>query len=202
MREDEIDPHLVSYIRALIAAAPARAALQFNRVDFRLPWLRRNFPDAVLIHLYRHPRDQWCSTLREVAAVPPTAAMAEFASHDHYYLLPWARDLSCEFPFLDPDAACHPYELFYLLWRLSFAHGHAYAHASFRFEELCAQPDTQITRIMEAAGVTHYSLPILRRLIDERAAQPKWRSYASADWFEDCERRCEEVLTTIAGSAM
>ena len=35
--------------------------LQFNRADLRVAWLRQQFPQAKLIHLYRHPRDQWLS---------------------------------------------------------------------------------------------------------------------------------------------
>jgi hypothetical protein len=65
------DPNLFKYIRTLIDAAPHQAVLQFNRVDFRLPWLRRTFPEARVVHLYRHPRDQWCSSLVDVTSFSP-----------------------------------------------------------------------------------------------------------------------------------
>lgn len=58
MNETFWAPELESYIRALIHAAAERAVLQFNRVDFRLPWLKRTFPGSRIIHLFRHPRDQ------------------------------------------------------------------------------------------------------------------------------------------------
>jgi hypothetical protein len=37
--------------------------LQFNEIDLRLPWFRAHFPTARILHLYRHPREQWCSSL-------------------------------------------------------------------------------------------------------------------------------------------
>src|SRR5262249_9747687 len=125
------EPNLLAYLEALVAAAPGRAVLQFNRVDFRLPWLAHQFPHALLIHLYRHPRDQWCSSLPAIDSVPLNASVADFASHDGFYLMAWARDLSYQFPFLDPRFAEHPYDLFYLIWRLSYAFGRRYCHASF-----------------------------------------------------------------------
>src|SRR5688572_10206678 len=63
MDEHMPDPGMRKYMERMIELAPSRPVLQFNRVDFRLPWLRRQFPEARLIHIFRHPRDQWCSTL-------------------------------------------------------------------------------------------------------------------------------------------
>ncbi len=122
-------PRMQAYVKALIDAAPGRAVLQFNRVDFRLRWLRARFPTAVIIHLYRHPREQWISSLIEPSRIPREITVREFASHDRFYLLNWARDLSYDFPFLHPDNAEHPYELFYLLWRLSYVFGREHADA-------------------------------------------------------------------------
>ena len=194
MDHHDWDAGLAEYIGALIAAAPQRAALQFNRVDFRLSWLRRHFPQATIVHLYRHPRDQWCSTLVDPARVPPTATVEEFAAHDGYYLLSWARDLSYYFPFLDPRLASHPYELFYYLWRLSFMFGTRWAHASVSFEKLCASPSTEIPALMEAVGITRYSLPSLASLIERPDPNKTWTRYAAHDWFAAHERRCEDVL--------
>ena len=70
-------PRLGAYLRLLIQAAPARPVLQFNRVDFRLAWLRHQFPQAHLLHLFRHPRDQWLSALRDPAAFGPGAPPPE-----------------------------------------------------------------------------------------------------------------------------
>ena len=44
------------YVQLLIEKASARPVLQFNRVDFRLPWFRHHFPHATIVHFYRHPK--------------------------------------------------------------------------------------------------------------------------------------------------
>ena len=85
------DPALTAYVKTLVRSARGRAVLQFNRIDFRLKWFRRTFPTAILVHLYRHPRDQWCSTLPNWSACSSTATMADFATSDHYYFSPGQR---------------------------------------------------------------------------------------------------------------
>jgi hypothetical protein len=192
MSEQHWDPNLLAYVRGLINAAPHRAVLQFNRIDFRLPWLRRNFPDARLIHMYRHPRDQWCSSLVDVKSFPRDATVAEFAAHDHFYLLTWAKDLAYHFPFLDPRDADHPYDLFYLIWKLSFLFGQTYCDASFCFETFCSSVDRELPRLMSAARVTEFDLAALRRLVVPQKS--KWQLFADQDWFAEREARCETIL--------
>ena len=101
MYEDSWDLAMKRYVERMIELAPKRPVLQFNRIDFRLPWFRRMFPRAKIVHLYRHPRDQWLSCLLDPRQFPHTGTMAQFATHDGYYLRMWARDLKYHFPFLD-----------------------------------------------------------------------------------------------------
>lgn len=199
MRATDSDTGLQAYIQALIDAAPHTAVLQFNRVDFRLPWLRATFPRARVLHIYRHPRDQWCSTLVDHRRYPATASMAEFAAHDHYYLLAWTDDLSAWYPFLDPRTASHPYELFYYLWRLSHAVGCRHADASFSLEALARDPRGEVARLMREAGVVDPDLDALCGLV--KPQQSRWADYASASWFSQIEARCERALTAFAASA-
>ncbi len=187
------DPDLASYIAGLISAAPGRAVLQFNRVDFRLPWLRRVFPHARLIHLYRHPRDQWCSSLVDIRAFPKEAPLGSFAAHDHFYLLNWAKDLRYHFPFLDAKYAEHPYRLFYWIWKLSYLFGRTYADDSFCFEELVSRPGIELDRLMRTARVEHYDLTALEALVAQQKLG-KWTQYADDSWFTSHESYCEDVL--------
>jgi hypothetical protein len=187
------EPDLFAYVEALVDAAPHRAVLQFNRVDFRLPWLRQHFPSAAMIHLYRHPREQWCSALMDSTRFPRTGTLAEFEPHDHFYLLPWARDLSYHFPFLDVRIPRHPYELFYLVWKLSWLFGKRYCHASFCYERLCADPERELPRLMQASGVSSYDMDVLRGVVGA-APRPRWHQYAPPEWFEACEARAEAML--------
>lgn len=187
------DPDLHGYIQALIDAAPERPVLQFNRIDFRLPWIRHHFPKARLIHLFRHPREQWCSSLVDVTSFPRDGSVASFEAYDHFYLLAWAKDLSLQFPFLDPRRAAHPYDLFYLIWKLSYLFGRGYCDASFCLETLCATPSEEIPRLMAAAAVLEYDVAALSSIVKPQAT--KWPAYADQAWFERREARCETVLS-------
>jgi hypothetical protein len=166
--------------------------LQCNRLDFRLPWLRRQFPGAALIHLYRHPRDQWCSTLVTPAAVPRDITIDRFEPHDHFYLRRWALDLQHHFPFLSPHVEASPYRIFYYIWRLSYLFGVGYADHSLAFETLLASPAAEIGKLMAAAGVD----TDINRLVPLVSQAPvgRWRQFADDTWFADHESACEAVL--------
>jgi hypothetical protein len=200
LRRTDWEPDLSAYLQGLVEDTPEHADLRCNRIDFRLPWLRHQFPDARLVHLYRNPRDQWCSSLVDPQRFPPTGSLADFAAHDHFYLLSWAQDLSYYFPFMDPRHVRRPYELFYYIWRLSYDFGHAYADASFAFERFCGSPRTEIPRLMAAAGIRDFDLTQLVALVVPTGMN-KWQKYASADWFEEQEAACEAVLGRLARSA-
>jgi len=199
MAADAWNPAMKRFVAILIARATGRAALQFNRIDFRLPWFRRHFPRARIVHLYRHPRDQWVSALTEESmSFPRGGRMADFARHDHFYLLRWARDLSYQFPFLDADAIEHPYQLHYYLWKLSYLFGRAYADYSLAFESLVQRPDAELPKLLtavQAGGVD------VARLIALIVTPPlgKWKEYAEDAWFRRHEALCEEVLVEYLG---
>jgi sulfotransferase family protein len=193
MDEASWDPGMKRYIQTLVDAAPGRAVLQFNRVDFRLPWLRHTFPDALIVHLYRHPRDQWCSSLVDPRGYPASASMREFADHDRFYLRRWARNLKYAYPFLEEADASHAYELFYYIWRLSYAFGLAYAHYSISFERLVEHPAAEITKLLAAVRTDHRDLDTLTSCVVQTGVG-KWREYASNEWFQRIEAGCETVL--------
>jgi hypothetical protein len=187
------DQDMKQYVDLLIEKAPGRPVLQFNRIDFRLPWFRRHFPDAKIIHLYRHPRDQWCSSLRDLECFPRDGKTGDFLRHDKFYLLMWANDLRYQFPFLEPKLADHPYQLFYYIWRLSHAFGRKYAHYSVAYEDLVRDPDVQLCDLFRAVDIEVDSPERLKALI---ASPPggKWKEYAGEDWFRRHEAKCEAVL--------
>jgi hypothetical protein len=193
MASDHWDPLLKRYVEVLVEKAQGRPVLQFNRIDFRLPWFRKNFPGAKIVHLYRHPRDQWCSCFPEENFFPPDGTPAQFAPYDHYYLLNWARDLRYHFPFLDERGIEHPYQLFYLIWKLSYLFGRQYGHYSLAYEMLVDHPSEEITRLVTAVGVSSYDLGKLCALVG-KSSQGKWPKYADDAWFRQHESSCESVL--------
>jgi hypothetical protein len=192
------DPDLKRFIELLIEKAKGRAVVKFNRVDFRLPWLRHYFPAAKIVHIYRHPREQWCSVLQKPASFGPHRKMSEFLPYDMFYVSVWASDLKYHFPFLDEAAIEHPYEMFYYLWKLSYLYGMKWADHSVRFETLVREPDTELPALMHAVGIRQYDLTSLKALIEIPDLE-KWKRYADDAWFQRIESRCETVLAEFYG---
>jgi hypothetical protein len=198
MDEAHWDSEMQSFVETLIAQAPSRPVLQFNRIDFRLPWFRRHFPRARIVHLYRHPRDQWCSTLLRPSAFPKEKGFSEFGAHDHFYLRRWAQDLKYQFPFLREEYCAHPYQMHYYIWRLSFLFGRRFAHHSLAFEELALQADTVLPSLLRDLDIREFEMNRLRALL-VRPEIGKWRNYADESWFQEHEGHCESVLADFFG---
>jgi hypothetical protein len=193
MSEGAWNPRMKSYIERLVENANGRPVLQFNGLDFRLPWARRTFPNAKLVHLYRHPREQWASNLQKIERFAPDGKMSDFAEVDGFYLLNWARDLKYHFPFLDAQEIEHPYQLHYLLWKLSYVYGRSWSDVSLGFEELTTNPERALFHLFEACGIDESHVESLLPLV-EPPPFGKWKKYAEDAWFKRHEKHCEEVL--------
>lgn len=190
---DSWQPALRAYIDLLIEHAAGRPVLQFNRLDFRLPWVRCHYPNATLIHIYRHPRDQWCSMIGRPERFGKNGCMADFASVDGFYIRRWARDLKYHFPFLDEKTAGHPYQLHYYLWKLSYMYGRSWCDLSLSFEELTHFPEQALFRLFQQCGLDAARMDPLLPLIKPPPFD-KWKAYAEESWFQDHEAHCENVL--------
>jgi hypothetical protein len=149
--------------------------------------------------LIRNPREQWCSTLVDARRVPRNVTVDEFRAFDHFYLLSWAGDLSYPFPFLSPARHEHPYDIFYLLWRLSYLFGRTFADASFAYEDLLRSPDSEVARWFLAAGLDPQRAPNARDLV--RGSAPRSQEWAPSTWFDEREAACDEMLARELRSA-
>ena len=188
------DPRLVAYIDALIARAQGRAVLQFNRVDFRLQWLRAHYPEARILHLYRDPREQWMSVMGKGGAIAPGFRYQEkqLWGENDFYTLAWANDLRHVFPILEP-AGRHPYEVHYLLWRLSYSFGRSFSDVSVGYEDLIANFETVLSNALTQLGIHNADLGKLAKL-NQGQMKSRWREYAPEDWFTEIETRCDREI--------
>ncbi len=187
---------MLAYIRALIHNAPGLAVLQFNRVDFRLSWLRAHFPEAKILHLYRDPREQWISVQTRSQPVPLGYRCREDSDLGLFYTLEWARDLRTTFPFLDPSDAGHPYAIHYMLWRLSYSFGASLSHVSVAYEDLCTRFFDTMSVIASSLDIEIPDLQVLSALNRGKVTQ-RWRDYASAEWYSEIELECDRKMAAF-----
>ena len=196
MTAETYAPAMQRYIETLIEHAAGRPVLQFNRVDFRLPWLRSRFPHAKFVHIFRHPREQWCSNLGDMARSTPYLTWKKFVGLDHFYLRNWAIDLGRSFPCLRFEPGDHPYKVYYKIWRLSHAFGSRYADISFSYEDLTADPIRVIGDLLTKLGIDGPVPPYLAKLV--QSTQPmKWPIIWTEAGFKDLEREAERDLQDI-----
>ncbi|MGI9285763.1 MAG: sulfotransferase [Pseudomonadales bacterium] len=193
------DGAMLAYIDTLIQRAPGRALLQFNRVDFRLSWLRHNYPAARLLHLYRNPRDQWLSVIKNSESCSPNINFLQIGTKDFFYLRRWGRDLANVFPFLNESSLQHPYQLFYLIWRLSYNHGKHYCDYSIAFEDMISNPRKTIEELFTSLNINVMHVDSAISKVG-KVETGKWHMYASSDWFASHESTCESILETYYGA--
>lgn len=186
------DEKMIAYIGELLAAASARPLLQFNRIDFRLAFLKQAFPSAHIIHLRRDVRDSWRSTLKNQSN-NPNWNLLNFQPHCHFYLLPWYRDLSLSFPELlrSPDTT-HPYEIHYLLHRLSILFARRDAHQFVSYEELNRDFTGTIINLIKNTGGLINGLDHLEAIHSPR--QSGYDHTKDAELYTDIEARVEKDL--------
>ncbi len=198
MDERADDPDLERFIAGIVARAPSERmpVLQFNRVDFRLAWLRSRFPNARILHLHRGPRDSFVSSVAG-SSLGPEARFADFGRHDRFHLCEWVADLAKIWPPLMVEADAHPYLPFYMVWRLSHAHGRHWADASIRYEDLCRDPVVTLAPALAACGIGIEPDALAPLAAIVRDAPPRWPEFASADWFAAIEAEGERRLAAF-----
>lgn len=191
MDERSWNPDMEKFIEYLIDRSPERPVLQFNRVDFRLQWLRHYFPRAKILHVYRNPREQWLSFLTDQELM--NAKDVELSYVDNFYLDIWCDDLKHHFPFLSIENSPHPYQRFYYLWKLSYLFGRKFADLSFEFEKLASDPLPVLKKIYEELGAGQVDYDRLLTLI-KKPRFDKFMDYAEDDWFSRFEDESEIIL--------
>lgn len=193
MTASSYEPSMLQYIDEMIRFGKNRVILQFNRLDFRLSWIRKHYPRAKIIHIYRHPREQWLSYIKNASRCSSVDDFRSLGSQDFFYLRRWGRDLRYIFPFLEEERLGHLYELFYLLWRLSYNHGATYADYSLSLEDLSSNTETTLSEIFSLLGIDDKYVSQGLSKVKNIQGQT-WQHYAEDVWFKQLEVRCEATL--------
>ena len=194
MTRESWAPDMKAYIEGLVEHAKGRPVLQFNRIDFRLPWIKAHFPKAKIIHLYRHPRDQWCSFLTDKKLMNKNDVLNTY--QDAFYLDVWCSDLAQQYPILDKRHTPHPYQRFYYLWKLSYLHGLNYADHNLSFEQLTQQPAVEIQKLYKLLDIPDDNVESLCNVIQPPKTD-QWKQYAEDSWFSPLEAQCEHNLSIL-----
>jgi len=192
-------PELETYLNTILANTMERPVFQFNRVDFRLQWLKTHFRFAKIIHLYRNPRDQWMSMIRNDVFIPKNYLWDKsdlYPPLNTFFLFDWWKDLHTHMPFLDLDPLRHPYQVHYLIWRLSYLYGKQFSDLSIRYESLIDNFSKTMKDILILLKVEKYDIDLLSTLIKPRRLET-WRQYAGDDWFKMMETDCEQLLPSF-----
>jgi|GEM_PF-1139310 len=194
LEEDAAFPDLESYFRFLIdVAGEQAAALKCLRCDFRLPWLKRRFPEAKLVHLRRNPRDCWFSMVRDL----PSNQRLDPTRNGDVFLLAYRASLTSRLPFLLGETARTSYHGLYLLWRLAALMGERRADLVVDFdEELLARPVETLERLLALSGDRQADPEALAKLI-RRPETGQWRECAENAFFETAEAECEDLLNSL-----
>lgn len=183
---------LQRYLQLLMDKSDQRAVLQFNRMDFRLAWLRQCFPTVPILHLYRNPRDQWLSTFQRTSP-PPPSMKPHIVKESEFYADSWAADLSKTLPIFRDRQEFHCYELSFLLWRLSQVYAGNTATQSIAYEDLVQSPEKTIHALSKTLHLPELVDSTATNTIN-KASVGRWESYASDDWFLEKEYRMNLLL--------
>ncbi|MES2204463.1 MAG: sulfotransferase [Pseudomonadota bacterium] len=189
LQADEPHNSLKNYIHYLSQNGDNKqVAIKFNRIDFRLPWIKKNFPQAKIIHIKRNPRDSWKSSRAHL----PDEVAKDMFQFNAYELTQWVIALDENFPFII-DNSTSSYHLHYFLAKLSEKFALQNADETISFEEdITKNFDGFIQKITDTTGlnkkdVTDYAS---KRIV------PELKQYSAEEiaWLESVEKECDEIL--------
>lgn len=194
LEENDEASNMASYLRYLLISTDEekKPVFQENRIDFRLAWIKKEFPEANIIHLYRGSRDQWISTIRDY----PGNVEADLEA-DPYRITTWARDLSSVFPFLTTPYIRHLYQRHYYLWKLSYLAGSRLADHSISYEHIIQNPRASIGNLLKWADLeSRENIDLAMQVFVQRPIGV-WEQYRDDSFFRELEEECESILDKL-----
>ena len=154
---DSDAPRLRRYLAYLIEMSHHRAptaVLKENRFTFRLAWLRRHFPQARIVNVYRDRDEQWGSWVRRAQEhLGRQDVGQDSADFMAFRLAAWCDELADTYPELAAERCSSGYERFSRLWQLSRDEHERHAHVCVNLSELRSDFPLACARISKAVGL-------------------------------------------------
>lgn len=120
---------MAQFIQLLIEQSPGRPVIKFVRAGFRVSWLRKTFPDALIIHLVRNPRNVWESIVKKQGGSDDK--LENFARFELGFI-DYFLNVSNE---LNVGTSDHLYQDFYVLMARHFQSVEDYADHTWHYEQ-------------------------------------------------------------------
>lgn len=153
---DGLADDLYRYLSYLIGSAFGRsekAMIKENRLTFRLAWVRANFPQAKIVHIYRDKTAQWNSVLRRVQAhLGREDVGQDNVDFNGFNIATWCEDLKGRFPELAAEHFKTGFERFSKLWDVSYAENQRYADISIDYWSLTHDFEATCERMRDCIG--------------------------------------------------
>lgn len=193
MGYNDNDPDLKKYLDYLISQAQKHdrlAALKFVRMDFRLPWLRANYPDAKIIGIIRNPRENWAS----IVSKTPEELRTNANLNTGYDLVVWSASLGSAMPWLISKDIRNSYERAYFLWKASTWYLSKYCDILIDYDrDVIDKPELFIEKFSEATDVPGNGW--LNEI--SVANNKKWKAYEKVIDFDSSEKYVDQVISGL-----
>jgi glycosyltransferase involved in cell wall biosynthesis len=189
-------PELKSYIEFLLTNNSKPKVLQFNRLDFRLGWVKFNFPEVLIVNLRRNPRDVYCSYLKSLVKLRQKGLKINKISN--LFNLELYIDLLDENRIIDykQKSMLNDYQKIYLLNQLSNFWADHYADVIISYENLVKNTETILEDIL--SKIDNESIQLPGKLISPyHSSINLWSQYQTNEWFEECETFVDSLLVNI-----
>jgi hypothetical protein len=155
----------LSYLIGTAFGRSDRVVLKENRITFRLAWLRENFPQAKIIHIYRERDSQWKSIVRRSQAYFHREDVdQDKVTFNGMSIARWCDDLQSTYPELASENSQSGYERFCKLWELSYQTNCRFADISINYSNLINDFETVCGEIWKCIGYD-YDIASLKKLI-------------------------------------
>jgi hypothetical protein len=159
---------------------------------FRAGWLKKLFPELMIVYLRRSPRLLWTSTMRVIEK-----AYSDFKSRKNFgdtILTAYQNDLETYFPFLTDSFCPHPYYRFYFVCHLADLFNVPDADFVLDYDTLIEEPEKKLDSMFSHLGINVESKKLLEKAPFIPSPTNVAKEVDQGISFEKVEQNCEEIL--------